>query len=89
MLTRNHRGDVVRSHRSINTHVNAELLIGADWEAVAHIELKRLALVLGAYHSQLQDHPGHKETGEALKHLNAACQTIEESHDLKEAFHQL
>ena len=72
MLTRNHRGEIVRSTRRINTQIQAELLVGDGWEGIAHAELKRLALIIGAYHSQLENKPGHAETRQAADALKAA-----------------
>tara|TARA_Y100000588_G_scaffold248697_1_gene263178 strand:- start:548 stop:823 length:276 start_codon:yes stop_codon:yes gene_type:complete len=82
MITRNQNGHIARSHRRINTQVRAELLIGDGWEAVAHAELKRLALEVATYHSQLEDNPGYAETGEAVAALKAACEAIESANDL-------
>ena len=72
MLTRNQRGEIIRSTRRINTRIGAELLVGDGWEGVAYAELKRLALEVGAYHSQLEDKPGYTETGQAADALKAA-----------------
>ena len=81
MITRNHRGNIIRSHRHINTNIRAELLIGDGWEAVAHAELKRLSLEVSAYHNQLENCVGYEETGKAVKSLQAACQAIETADD--------
>lgn len=43
-----------------------------SWEGVAYAELKRLALEVSAYHSQLEDKPGYAETGQAADALKAA-----------------
>jgi len=72
MLSRNQRGEIVRSTRRINTRVQAELLVGDGWEGVAYAELKRLALEVSAYHSQLENKPGYEETGQAVDALKAA-----------------
>ena len=50
--------------------------MGDGWEAVAHAELKRLALQVGIYHQQLKDCPGYYETGMAIEALEAACDTL-------------
>ena len=63
--------------RSLNTRVGAELLVGKGWEAIAHAELKRLALEVGIYHQQLKDFVGYEETGVAVKALEQACDAIE------------
>ena len=80
MLTRNHRGEIVRSTRRINTQIQAELLVGDGWEGIAHAELKRLALIIGAYHSQLENKPGHAETRQAADALNTACAALENAY---------
>ena len=72
MLSRNQRGEIIRSTRRINTRMGAELLVGDGWEGVAYAELKRLALEVSAYHSQLEDKPGYAETGQAADALKAA-----------------
>ena len=76
-----HRDGRVRStFRNINTRLNAELLVGDGWEGVAHAELLRLSLEVGAYHSQLKSREGYEETvqaaGQAVEALEAACAAL-------------
>jgi|APSaa5957512535_1039671.scaffolds.fasta_scaffold116593_2 hypothetical protein len=76
-----HRDGRVRStFRNINTRLNAELLVGDGWEGVAHAELLRLSLEVGAYHSQLKSREGYEETvqaaGRAVEALEAACAAL-------------
>ena len=76
-----HRDGRVRStFRNINTRLNAELLVGDGWEGVAHAELLRLSLEVGAYHSQLKSRGGYEETvqaaGRAVEALEAACAAL-------------
>ncbi|MBT6668015.1 MAG: hypothetical protein HN738_07950 [Gammaproteobacteria bacterium] len=78
MINRDSRKGNLRAVRTLNTRIQTELLIGPDWEVLAHAELKRLALEVGTYHTQLEDAPGHEETGRAVIALNAACRAIEE-----------
>ena len=80
MLTRNHRGQIVRSTRHINNRISAELLVGDGWEGVAYAELRRLSLEVGAYHSQLEGKPGHEETGQAVEALKLAYKAIDEAY---------
>ena len=76
-----HRGRPYDVRRTVNTSVHAELLIGKGWEAVAHAELKRLALVVGTYHQQLEGNPGYDETGRALIALKEAVEALENALD--------
>ena len=76
-----HRDGRVRStFRNINTRLNAELLVGDGWEGVAHAELLRLSLEVGAYHSQLKSREGYEEAvqaaGRAVEALEAACAAL-------------
>lgn len=71
------RGRPNDMRRSLNTTVAGELLVGDGWEAVAHAELKRLALIAGIYHQQLKSFAGYEETGAAVKALEAACDAVE------------
>lgn len=71
------RGRPYDVRRTINMSVHAELLIGKGWEAIAHAELKRLALVVGTYHQQLKDNAGHEETGRAVVALEDAVEALE------------
>ena len=80
MIERNHRGEIRRSHRRINTRGAGELLVGDGWEGVAFAELKRLALEVGIYHNQLEGKPGHKETGDAAEALKAAYLALEKGY---------
>ena len=61
----------------MDTRVGGELLLGDGWEAVAHAELKRLALQIGIYHQQLKDCVGYRETGAAIEALERACMLLE------------
>jgi len=56
--------------------MGAELLVGDGWEGVAYAELKRLALEVSAYHSQLENKPGYVETGQAADALKVACEAL-------------
>lgn len=76
MITRDSRGRTVKSHRSVNTRINAELLIGHGWEEVAYAELLKHSIEIGAYHSQLEGKPGYEETGQAVELLKAACDKL-------------
>ena len=75
-MTRNHHSEIVRSTRRINTRMQAELLVDDGWEDVAYAELKRLALEVGTYHSQLENKPGYAETGQAADALKVACEAL-------------
>ena len=77
MISRNSRGEITRTHRNMNTQIRAELLVGAGWEAVAQIEIKRLYLEIGAYHQQLEGKAGYEETGKAVLALKAAVEALE------------
>lgn len=76
-----HRGRPYDVRRTLNTSVHAELLIGKGWEAIAHAELKRLALVVGTYHQQLKDNAGYEETGRAVVALEEAVEALERALD--------
>ena len=76
MIRRDREGRIVESRRTLDTRIHGELLLGDGWEAVAHAELKRLALQVGIYHQQLKDCPGYYETGRAIEALEAACDTL-------------
>ena len=75
------RGRPYAVRRTMNTSVHAELLIGKGWEAIAHAELKRLALVVGTYHQQLKDNAGYDETGRAVVALEEAVAALEHALD--------
>ena len=81
MITRDRQGNVRHTHRRVNTKVNAEMLLGHDWEDIAYAELLRLSLEVNAYHTQLRGKPGYKETGEAFTALQAACDAFLEEDD--------
>ena len=76
MITRNHRGQIVRSTRNVNTRIHAELLVGDGWEGVAYAELMRLSLEVGAYHNQLEGKAGYEETGRAVEGLKSAYEAL-------------
>jgi hypothetical protein len=80
MIERNHRGEIRRSNRRINTRVSGELLVGDGWEGVAFAELKRLSLEVGIYHDQLEGKPGYEETGLAAKALKDACLALDRAY---------
>ncbi|HJM61527.1 MAG TPA: hypothetical protein QF813_08590 [Alphaproteobacteria bacterium] len=80
MITRNHRNQIVRSTRHINSRISAELLVGDGWEGVAYAELRRLSLEVGAYHSQLEGKPGHEETRQAVEALKLSYKAIDEAY---------
>lgn len=84
MIERNSRGQIKRSVRRINTRINAELLVGDGWEGVAYAELMRLSLEVGAYHSQLEDKPGHEETGRAFEALKEAYKALNDAYGSNE-----
>ncbi len=73
------RGRAYDFRRTLNTGVHAELLIGKGWEAVAHAEIRRMCLVVNAYHQQLDGYAGFKETGDAVEALKLAAEAIENS----------
>ena len=79
MIRRNNRGEIIESRRVVNTRVSGELLVGSGWEAVAHTELKRLALEVGIYQKQLESCAGYEELGRAVEALDEACRVIAES----------
>jgi hypothetical protein len=79
------RGRPYDVRRSLNTRVSGELLVGSGWEAIAHAELKRLALEIGIYHQQLKSFAGYEETGAAVKALEQACDAIEAATEAEEA----
>ena len=79
MIRRDREGRVVESRRYMDTRVGGELLLGDGWEAVAHAELKRLALQIGIYHQQLKGCAGYEETGAAIEALDEACNALEQS----------
>jgi len=70
MIRRNSRGEIIESRRTVDTRVSGELLVGAGWEAIAHTELRRLALSIGIYQKQL---------GRAIEALDSACKAISDS----------
>ena len=53
MIRSDRDGRVLESRRTFDTRIHGELLLGDGWEAVAHAELKRLALQIGIYHQRL------------------------------------
>ena len=75
------RGRPYDIRRTINTSVGGELLVGSDWEAIAHTELRKLSLAVGVYHQQLRDCAGYEETGRAIEELENAIDAIAESAD--------
>ena len=50
MINRDHRGNIRSTHRAVNTKLNAEILLGDDWQDIAYAELLRLTLEVNAYH---------------------------------------
>ena len=75
------RGRPYDIRRTVNTSVGGELLVGSDWEAIAHTELRRLSLAVGVYHQQLRDCAGYEETGRAIVELEKAIDAIAASAD--------
>ena len=84
MITRNHRGDITRTTRSLNLGMNAHILAGADWQSVAHVELIRLHLEASASPGQLEGRPGYDELGRAVMALKEAHMAIENAEDSAE-----
>lgn len=76
MINRDHRGNIRSTHRAVNTKLNAEILLGNDWQDIAYAELLRLTLEVNAYHVQLRDKPGYEETGTAYAALQSACDAL-------------
>ena len=76
MIRRDRDGRVLESRRTFDTRIHGELLLGDGWEAVAHAELKRLALQIGIYHQQLKGCAGSQETGRAIDALEEACEAL-------------
>ena len=76
MINRDHRGNIRSTHRAVNTKLNAEILLGNDWQDIAYTELLRLTLEVNAYHVQLRDKPGYEETGTAYAALQSACDAL-------------
>lgn len=70
--------------RTLNTRVSGELLVGKGWEAIAHAELKRLAIEVGIYNQQLKSFAGYEETATAVMALDAACAAIEAATESEE-----
>jgi hypothetical protein len=79
MINRDHRGNIRSTHRTVNTKLNAEILLGNDWQDIAYAELLRLTLEVNAYHVQLRDKPGYEETGTAYAALQSACDALIEA----------
>ena len=79
MIERGHRGKVSRTRRQVKTRINAEILVGEDWQDVAYLELMRLSLEVNAYHTQLKGRIGFEETGKALQALQEACDAFQEA----------
>ena len=75
------RGGPYDIRRTVNTSVGGELLVGTDWEAIAHTELRKLSIMVGVYHQQLRDCAGYEETGRAIEELEKAIDAIAESAD--------
>ena len=75
------RGRPYDIRRTVNTLVGGELLLGTDWEAIAHTELGKLSLAVGVYHQQLRDCAGYEETGRAIEELEQAIDAIAECAD--------
>ena len=75
------RGRPYDIRRTVNTSVGGELLVGTDWEAIAHTELRKLSIMVGVYHQQLRDCAGYEETGRAIVELEKAIDAIAESAD--------
>lgn len=75
------RGRPYDIRRTVNTSVGVELLVGTDWEAIAHTELRKLSIMVGVYHQQLRDCAGYEETGRAIEELEKAIDAIAESAD--------
>ena len=75
------RGRPYDIRRTVNTSVGGELLVGTDWEAIAHTELRKLSIMVGVYHQQLRDCAGYEETGRAIEELEKAIDAIAESAD--------
>ena len=76
MINRDNRGNIRSTHRAVNTKLNAEILLGNDWQDIAYAELLRLTLEVNAYHVQLRDKPGYEETGTAYAALQSACDAL-------------
>ena len=66
-------------NKAVNTKLNAEILLGDDWQDIAYAELLRLTLGVNAYHVQLRDKPGYEETGAAYTALQSACDALMEA----------
>jgi hypothetical protein len=80
MLKLNNQGQIVGTVHKINTKINAELLVGDGWASVAYAELMRLSLEVSVYHNQLENKPGHEETGRAVEALKAAYTALNEAY---------
>ena len=75
----NNSGRPYDFRRTVNTSVGGELLVGKDWEAIAHTELRRISLMVGVYHQQLKNCAGYEETGQAIEELEKAIEAIAEA----------
>ena len=78
MIDRDHQGRVRGTKRVIRSSMTAEILSAQDWQDTAYMELTRLLLEVGAYHTQLKDRVGYEETGAAVAALQAACDAFSE-----------
>ncbi len=67
--------------RTMKSSVAVEILPGDDWEVVAYMSIKGLAVQAAGLQRQMREGLGAKRLGEAVEALEAAAEEIAEADD--------